>query len=50
MSYLRNMFEYITDYFLEPSLQWILAHPIATVLVLSLLVWWVGQTYKTKIK
>lgn len=42
--------DYIRYQILEPALQWILAHPIPTVLVLAVLVWWVGQSFRTRIR
>ncbi|HWP57255.1 MAG TPA: hypothetical protein VNL14_05160 [Candidatus Acidoferrales bacterium] len=45
---MRKLFDYLMDHVLDPALQWILEHPIITVLVITVLVWWVGQAYKTR--
>jgi hypothetical protein len=46
---MSKFFDYLTDNFFDPTLQLILAHPLLTILVISILVWWVGQAYKTRI-
>jgi hypothetical protein len=47
---MSKMLDYIRDHVLEPTLQWILAYPIPTLLAIAILVLWVGQSYKTRIK
>ncbi len=50
MNLISRALDYLRYQILEPALQWILTHPIPTVLIVAVLVWWVGQAYKTKIK
>ncbi|MGH7834947.1 MAG: hypothetical protein ACREQK_14990 [Candidatus Binatia bacterium] len=45
-----RLLDILTDRFLEPMLYWLLAHPLLTTLVLAALIWWVGQSYWTRMR
>jgi hypothetical protein len=45
-----KLLDVVTDQFLEPMLYWLLAHPLLTTLILAVLIWWVGQSYWTRMR
>jgi hypothetical protein len=50
MKFLTRLYENAMDYVLEPALYWMIDHPILTALALGVLIWWVGQNYRTRMQ
>jgi hypothetical protein len=46
MDRLEKLFEYALRYALEPGLHWVIDHPIVSVVVVFLLVYWAVRGYR----
>jgi len=46
MDRLEKLFDYTLRYALEPGLNWVIAHPIVSVIVVFVLVYWSVRGYR----